>query len=172
MKNITLIGPMGCGKSFIGEQLAQRLHREFVDIDQQIVENSGMSIQQIFEHQGEAAFRLLEEEELQAALEVPNRVIATGGGVVLSRHNRECIQSSCWTVYLQVSATVALRRCEQSPQVRPLLNHDNKLEKWQEIMRVRESLYAELADSSFQTDTCSAAALVEQIIQAWEQKHG
>ena len=172
MKNIILIGPMGCGKSFIGELLAKRLQRQFVDLDWQIEASSGMSVQQIFEHQGEAAFRLLEEKALQAALRESAQVIASGGGVVLSQHNHEQIAANCWTVYLQVSAAEAIKRCEHSIQRRPLLDHTDKQSRWQQIMHQRESKYTALADMTLDTESCSPVELVEKIAQACEQYNG
>ena len=81
MKNIVLIGMMGCGKSTVGALLAQRLGRELVDTDQYIEAAQGRSISSIFAREGEAFFR---DQELEAAEELAKRqdlIIACGGGL-------------------------------------------------------------------------------------------
>jgi len=87
MKNIILIGMMGCGKTTVAELLSERLHREWVDTDSLIEEREGCSISAIFEESGEEYFR---EKELEVCRELKGRsglIIACGGGLPL--------QSSC-----------------------------------------------------------------------------
>ena len=87
LQNIVLIGMPGCGKSTVGRALAARLGRDFVDLDSEIVRQTGRSIPDIFAWDGEAAFRAM---ETQAARDVGSRtglVISTGGGVVTRREN-------------------------------------------------------------------------------------
>lgn len=167
-KNIALIGPMCAGKSFIGEQLAQHLNFQFIDIDHEVEFMAGMTVQQLFKHQGEAAFRLLEEEALAKVLGTAlHTVISTGGGCVLAKKNRELIVKSSWIVYLKVSANVALVRCESSKKVRPLLLEGNPLTRWEAIAQERKPHYETLADIVLDTDHALATELVAQIVEAW-----
>ena len=88
MKNIVLIGMMGCGKSTIGTMLAQHLSRKLVDTDALIVEREGRSINEIFAVDGEGYFRTLELAVSRELSEAENLIIACGGGLPLQQ---ECI---------------------------------------------------------------------------------
>ena len=81
MKNLVLIGMMGCGKSTVGKLLARRLGREFVDTDQYIEAGPGRTVPDIFAREGEAAFRDLERQAAEALARRSGLVIACGGGL-------------------------------------------------------------------------------------------
>lgn len=81
MKNLVLIGMMGCGKSTVGKLLARRLGREFVDTDQYIEADAGRTVPDIFAREGEAAFRDLERRAAEALARRSGLVIACGGGL-------------------------------------------------------------------------------------------
>lgn len=87
MTNVVLIGMPGCGKSTLGQALAELTGREAIDIDQRIVDRAGCSIPDIFAKQGEAAFRALEREITAEAGKLSGKIILTGGGVVKDRRN-------------------------------------------------------------------------------------
>ena len=81
MKNLVLIGMMGCGKSTVGKLLARRLGREFVDTDQYIEADAGRTVPDIFAREGEAAFRDLELRAAESLARRSGLVIACGGGL-------------------------------------------------------------------------------------------
>lgn len=87
MTNIVLIGMPGCGKSTLGQILAELTGREAIDLDQRIVEKAGCPIPQIFAEQGEAAFRVLEQGVTAEVGKLSGKIILTGGGVVKDRRN-------------------------------------------------------------------------------------
>ena len=87
MENIVLIGMPGCGKSTVGRMLAEKLGRDFVDADEEIVQRARMSIPEIFTAQGETGFRRLETEVLSILGQKSGQVIATGGGCVTREEN-------------------------------------------------------------------------------------
>ncbi len=87
MCNIVLIGMAGCGKSTVGEKLAQLLHKDFIDTDEMIVNAESKSVPQIFEESGENFFRTCENVAVNLAGKEKNCVIATGGGVVTRHEN-------------------------------------------------------------------------------------
>ena len=86
-KDLILIGMPGCGKSSLGRRLAKKLGMPFLDLDKKIEEMAGKPIPQIFETEGEDAFRLLETKAFASSLD-GGRVIATGGGIVTREENR------------------------------------------------------------------------------------
>ena len=83
MKNLILIGMPGCGKSTIGRKLAKRLDLEFIDLDLMIEKTYGKKISDIFKEIGEKGFRQLESKALSESVKTEDRVIATGGGIVI-----------------------------------------------------------------------------------------
>lgn len=85
--NIVLIGMPGCGKTTVGQALAELTGREAIDIDQRIVERAGCSIPEIFAQGGETAFRALEREETAEAGKLSRKIILTGGGVIKDQRN-------------------------------------------------------------------------------------
>ncbi len=87
MTNIVLIGMPGCGKTHIGKLLAQRLNRQFVDMDELIVQKVGCSIAQLFKTKGETYFRKIESEICAEVSRGSSLVISTGGGVILNCDN-------------------------------------------------------------------------------------
>ena len=87
MRNIVLIGMPGCGKTTVGQALAELTGREAIDIDQRIVERTGRPIPEIFAQDGEASFRALEREETAEAGKLSGKIILTGGGVIKDERN-------------------------------------------------------------------------------------
>src|SRR5579859_3675326 len=92
--SILLIGYRGSGKTTIGKRLADRLWQPFVDTDDLIVKKAGKNIRQIFEEQGEDAFRDLEEQVMKEVVGLSEHVISLGGGSVLREANRQAIKNS------------------------------------------------------------------------------
>jgi shikimate kinase len=144
---IVLIGPMGVGKTTIGKKLGRRLGLPFVDTDV-IVTNAHGDIPEIFEKEGEPAFRNYEEQALREALEVV-QVVATGGGAVLSGTNQRMLENAI-VVYLSTSGLHMKARLENGN--RPLLK--NGISDWKVIYESRKPLYERLA--TFEIDTSAA----------------
>jgi shikimate kinase len=97
---IYLTGFMGAGKSAVGRRLAERLGMPFVDLDEEIEKRSGLRVREIFEWHGEAEFRRLEQETLRATGELPDVVVATGGGTVTFEANARWMKENGLTVWL------------------------------------------------------------------------
>ena len=91
---IFLTGFMGSGKTTVGRRLAERLELPFVDLDEEIERRAGMAVREIFERQGEPAFRALEAEALRQVLALPDVVVATGGGTMAFEGNFRLIRAS------------------------------------------------------------------------------
>ena len=109
-RNIILIGPMGSGKSTIGNIIAKRLHREFQDSDHFIEERTGVDIARIFDIEGEQGFRDRESNALAELLSENNRVIATGGGSVLREENQKLLKQKGYIIFLDTSVNQQMQR--------------------------------------------------------------
>ena len=135
---------MGAGKTTVGKQLARRLGRPFYDSDHEIVARTGVPIPTIFEIEGEEGFRRREAQTLAELSEVPNIVLATGGGIVLNPDNRRCLHDTGWVVYLNVPPAMLYERTRHDRN-RPLLQVADPLARLEELHAMRDPLYRETA---------------------------
>lgn len=120
-KPIFLIGYMGSGKTTLGKKLATKLELPFIDTDEEIVKQIGMSITEYFSQHGEDAFRALEREQLRKFSENA-AIISTGGGAPCFFDNMEWIRANGYVVYLQMSPKALFDRLSQSKlHKRPIL---------------------------------------------------
>ena len=103
MASILLIGFMGAGKTTIGKGLAQRLQKEYVDLDTKIEEHIQLSIAEYFHYYGEKSFRKVESDILRK-LSNEDKIIATGGGIVQSAENRRFLKTQPIVLYLEAEA--------------------------------------------------------------------
>jgi shikimate kinase / 3-dehydroquinate synthase len=126
MSHIFLYGPSGAGKSTIGMILARNLNLPFIDSDQVIESNAGMSIPRIMEEQGEASLRDFETAALKQILDGKESVIALGGGALLREANRALIESSGTVVLLVAEFPTLLERLQHDSHKRPLFAGDLK----------------------------------------------
>jgi 3-dehydroquinate synthase len=155
MNHIFLYGPPGTGKSTIGKILAKNLKLPFIDLDNEIESNAGMSIPQIMNEQGESVFRDLESSALKEAvghaLSVTEQgglktrptesIIALGGGALLRDENRSIAETNGKVVLLMAELNTLFQRLNNSPNKRPLLAGDLR-EKLTSMLAVRKDHYA------------------------------
>ncbi len=138
MKGIALIGMPGSGKTTIGRLLSRYLGWDFIDMDEEIQKASGLSINEIFSHYGEQHFRTLEKEML-LKYSGNNRVISTGGGVVIDKENRKILSENLQSFYLKTPLGALFNRLKEKKD-RPLLK-GNLLQNLKELYSKRKSLY-------------------------------
>lgn len=93
-QNVVLIGMPGCGKSTIGKRLASQLSKRFIDTDEEILKQIGISIPEFFERYGESKFREIETKIIKELSAVQNAVIATGGGAILNTANIDFLKEN------------------------------------------------------------------------------
>lgn len=162
-RNIILIGPMGSGKSTIGNLIAKRLHREFQDSDHFIEHRTGVDIARIFDIEGENGFRDRESSALSELLSQNNRVIATGGGSVMRKENQQLLKQKGYIVFLDTSVNQQMRRLARDKK-RPLLQTENPRERLEALFAERHPIYLDLADLAIKTDKRVARRLAADII--------
>jgi len=142
--------------------LAKRLGRAWVDVDQRIEEAQKRKISEIFEKDGEAAFRCLEKEAIQRIISGSKLVITTGGGAVLDPANREILKKNGFLITLSATPETIFERVRGSRH-RPLLKGD-LMSEIRRLLAEREPFYRQ-SDCTFSTDGKSAQEVAE-IIEA------
>ncbi len=162
-RNIFLVGPMGAGKSTIGRHLADELHLEFYDSDQEIERRTGADIAWIFDLEGEEGFRKREENVINDLTDMQGIVLATGGGSVVSKVIRNRLSARGIVVYLQTTIDKQVARTQRDKR-RPLLQNDDPEQVLRDLAEERNPMYEEVADYVVDTDDQSARAVANQII--------
>ncbi|GLS82174.1 shikimate kinase AroK [Paraferrimonas haliotis] len=163
-RNIFLVGPMGAGKSTIGRHLAQMLHLEFFDSDQEIEQRTGADIAWVFDVEGEEGFRVREAKVIEDLSEKQGIVLATGGGSVESKDVRNCLSARGIVVYLETTIDKQVARTQRDKR-RPLLQVDDPRQVLIDLSDKRNPMYEEIADVVVRTDEQSAKVVAHQIIE-------
>ena len=164
-RNIFLVGPMGAGKSTIGRELADKLHLEFFDSDQEIERRTGADIAWVFDLEGEEGFRKREETVIDDLSEMQGIVLATGGGSVISDIVRNRLSARGIVVHLDTTIDKQVARTQRDRR-RPLLQTSEEPRKVLENLAVeRNPLYEEIADVIVQTDDQSAKVVANKIVE-------
>src|ERR671933_2088711 len=142
-RHLALVGFMGAGKTTLGEEVARRIGRAFVDVDREVEREAGTSVAAIFAERGEPEFRALETRHAVRVLrERRPAVVALGGGAVTSREVREALAEQALTVLLDVDVDEAWRRVGGD---RPLARDEHA---FRALFQEREPLYREVADAT------------------------
>ena len=144
-KNIVLVGPMGSGKTTVGRRLAHELNQDFYDTDHEIIDKTGVTIDHIFDIEGEDGFRERESKILENLCLMSNIILATGGGIIILSKNREILKNAGLVVYLSSSVDQLLMRTAKS-KTRPLLeNSADRRKTITELVDARDVYYREVA---------------------------
>ena len=160
---VTLLGPMGSGKSSVGEGLADALGYEFLDTDHLVEKRAERKISDIFANEGEAYFRALEAEVIAGLAGMESHVISSGGGAVLDPQNRHVFKSLGLTVYLKASARELYQRIKNDKSRPLLMNAEDPKAEVRKILEAREGLYLE-ADIIVDTEDLSVEEVVDTLI--------
>lgn len=164
-RNIFLVGPMGAGKSTIGRHLADQLHLDFFDSDQEIERRTGADIAWVFDIEGEEGFRRREETVISDLTEKQGIVLATGGGSIISKEVRNKLSARGIVVYLETPIEKQLARTQRDKK-RPLLQTDeDSKDVLVRLADERDPLYMEVSDFVVRTDEQSAKVVANQIIE-------
>ena len=162
-RSLYLVGMMGSGKTSTGRPLAERLGYGFVDADAVIEQAAGCSIPEIFERDGEAGFRALESQVLNAIGQRHSLVVATGGGVVTQQENWGLLHTGI-VVWLDVVPEQLMQRLRADSTVRPLLQTDDPDAALNALLNQRRPLYAE-ADLTVVINQETPLAVADGILQ-------
>lgn len=165
--NIILEGFMGSGKSTVSELISDKLELELIDTDEAIEEAEGRKISEIFEQDGEEAFRDMETELMEMVISEHMRenVISLGGGLPVREKNRELLKRAGKVVYLRTSPETVYDRLK-GDDTRPLLKSENPLARIKELQDKRGKIYEEAADIIVDTDGKTPAEVADEIIAA------
>ena len=153
-----LLGFMGSGKTTI----ARKLDSDFLDMDALLEDRLGMPIARFFEEKGEAAFRQLEEEVLADLLKT-DKVISTGGGIVISPRNRALLKQNPDNIYLKADfETLYQRISADKDNQRPLFLKNSK-EELAAIFKERQAWYEEVASKVIDVSKLSPEEIIEEL---------
>ncbi|MBQ9302945.1 shikimate dehydrogenase [Butyrivibrio sp. Su6] len=163
--NIVLEGFMGSGKSTVSELLSEKLMLELIDTDEVIEDTEGRTINEIFETEGEASFREMETDLLEAIDSDHWRefVISLGGGMPVKEENRELLRKIGKVVYLRAKPETIFERVKDDDK-RPLLKTEDPLAKIEELLEKRASFYEDVADVIIDTDGKTPLEITKEII--------
>jgi len=173
MRNIILVGFMGSGKSSIGRELHRNLGYELIDTDHVIERQVGKSIPEIFEQDGEKAFRQYETELLEQLKrnQISKHIISTGGGMVCSLKNRSLLKELGFVVWLQCSGQEILERTSQNKN-RPLLQCEDPMNAIETLLSERSPFYQETAHLEVKTTGLSVDEVSCGILESARYYYG
>jgi shikimate kinase len=173
--NLVLTGYRCSGKSSVGRILASKLGMEFSDTDAFIEERTGTDIETLVAEYGWDHFREEEQKAVGLLARLDSRVIATGGGVVLTEKNIRNLKAKGWVVWLKAEPRVLEKRMREEQErgvVRPPLTGEDPLEEIERVLEERTPYYEESADFVIDTGRLSLHAAAEEIIRTFETARG
>lgn len=169
MRNILLIGYRATGKSTVGRALAQHTGMTFIDMDDYVVAQAGMTVEQMVRQHGWAYFRELEKQALLTVAAEPQQVVATGGGAVLHQEIWPQVRQGALVAWLQADVATICRRLaadDLSSSQRPSLTGSDIQQEVEDVLAERQPLYEASCDVSIDTAQ-PVAKIVAEIEALW-----
>jgi len=162
--NIFIVGPMGSGKTTVGKIVANELFLEFFDTDATIEDKTGVTIDWIFDIEGEAGFRKRETLVLKELVSSNSIVLATGGGIVIEPENRELLASRGTVFYLHTPLETQISRTSKDKD-RPLLKGQDPAKVLADLQESRQAFYQEVSDHIINTENKSGSDVANEIVK-------
>lgn len=164
LPHLVLVGLPGSGKSTVGQLLAERLERSFLDFDREISRREGMTVAEIFAQRGEPYFRKLEHDLTVELQELGNMVLSPGGGWIVSPETVALLRPPARLVYLRVRPATALKRMALKRASRPLLQRPDPLGELNRLLADRRQAY-ESADVVVDVERLDQQGVVAQVLK-------
>ena len=150
-KRITLIGLRGAGKSTLGQELAKSLRRPFIELDQEIEREAGISLSEVFLLYGQAGYRRIERRCLERIIHSQDEIVlSVGGGIVSEPETYNLLLLNCYTVWVKARPEEHMARVVAQGDTRPMAGHAEAMEDLRNILSAREPLYSK-ADTTLDT---------------------
>jgi shikimate kinase len=162
--NIFIVGPMGSGKTTVGKIVANELFLEFHDTDATIEEKTGVTIDWIFDIEGEQGFRKRETLVLKDLVALNSIVLATGGGIVIEPENRELLAARGTVFYLHTPLSTQIDRTSKDKD-RPLLKGQDPSKVLSDLQESRQAFYEEVADHIINTENKNGSEVANEIVK-------
>jgi shikimate kinase len=162
--HLILVGLPGSGKTTIGQAVAQRTNRTFLDIDQEIERREGRSIGQIFGEKGEPYFRKKERDITEELTFFGNMIVSPGGGWIANPEVVALVRPPAKMIYLKVSPETALKRLGPMRAMRPLLNRPDPLGELKRLLEARKAAY-ESADHVVSTELLDLQRVIDKVTE-------
>lgn len=160
---VALLGLRGAGKTSVGQALAGRLARPFIELDARIEDLAGLNLAEIWELHGEATYRELERDALERVLAAaPRAVIATGGGIVTDPATFDLLRERTITVWLHATPEQHWQRVISQGDRRPMANDPRAMKRLRRLLAERSPLYRR-AQHEIDTSTSSVEAITDTI---------
>lgn len=165
--NIILIGFRGTGKTTIGRILAQRLGKGFIDADEFLEQKEGKTIKDIFAEGGEKLFRKIETKIIAKLCILDDKVIATGGGVILNEENVRMLKKNGIMILLDADANTIHKRIRDDSNIqqkRPSLTNHDAYQEIEYLLEYRKPFYDKVADFVLNTSHISTQDATDKIL--------
>ena len=167
-RRISLIGLRGAGKTTLGRALAKDLRRPFIELDQEIERDAGMSLSEVFHLYGQAGYRKIERRCLDRIIDSQEDIVLTvGGGIVSEPETYELLLLNCFTVWVKAAPEEHMSRVVEQGDMRPMSGHSAAMQDLRDILTSREPLYGK---ADVQLDT--SGKTVEQSFNTLKQLVG
>lgn len=170
LQSIVFIGFMGVGKTTIGQKVAKKLYRDFIDIDQEIEKEFNMPTTEIFKKFGEKTFREKEKEVIERFSQQKLKILSLGGGAFLQEDIRDICLSNCIVFYLDLSWDYWKERISLLIDSRPVLQ-SKSLEEIEDLFKTRQEVYSyhhsKVNTNNLDVDEV-ADFIVDSLKVAWE----
>jgi len=172
MMNIVLIGYRGTGKTVVGKQLAEKLHKKLIATDELVAQKADLSIPELVERYGWRRFRDFERKVVEEISTLDNCIIDTGGGVILRKENVHDLKKNGLVILLKANMATIVNRIKKDTQRPSLTATRSFIEEVEDVLNQRKRKYEDAADYSIDTSKLTVNEVVNRILSHLKEKMG